>query len=110
LRLHRAKDVSAAFFITKSLHPKKPVLNKAARETVTSAFAFAVQRERIYLRAFVVMPDHWHAPFALREPWTVPKFMHDLMSYVGGTTSQLLRGHKTSWQDGYYDTKNRQTV
>jgi len=103
LRLHRTKDVSATFFITKSLHPKKPILNKAARETVTSAFAFAVQQERIYLRAFVVMPDHWHALFALREPWTLPKFMHDLMSYVGGRTSQLL-GHKTSWQDGYYDT------
>jgi len=104
LRLHRAKDVPATFFITKSLHPKKPVLNKAARETVTSAFAFAVQQERTYLRAFVVMLDHWHALFALREPWTLPKFMHDLMSYVGGRTSQLLRGHKTSWQDGYYDT------
>src|SRR5437899_3365061 len=84
LRLHRAKDVPATFFITKSLHPKKPVLNKAARETVTSAFAFAVQQERTYLRAFVVMLDHWHALFALREPWTLPKFMHDLMSYVGG--------------------------
>src|SRR5438105_3512261 len=23
---------------------------------------------------------------------------------VGRTTSQLLRAHKTSWQDGYYDT------
>ena len=50
------------------------------------------------------MLDHWHALFALREPWTLPKFMHDLMSYVGARTSQLLRGHKTSWQDGYYDT------
>ena len=26
------------------------------------------------------MPDHWHALFALREPWTLPKFMHDMMS------------------------------
>src|SRR5438105_8780416 len=104
LPLHRTKDVSATFFITTSLHSKKPILNTAARETVTSAFAFAVQQERIYLRAFVVMPDHWHALFALREPWTLPKFMHDLMSYVRGRTSQLLRGHKTSRQDGYYDT------
>src|SRR5881275_3201634 len=104
LRLHRAKDVPATFFITKSLHPKKPVLNKAARETVTSAFAFAVQQERTYLRAFVVMLDHWHALFALREPWTLPKFMHALMSYVAGKTSALLRTNKTSWQDGYYDT------
>ena len=27
------------------------------------------------------------------------------MSYVGGKTSALLTHHKTSWQDGYYDTR-----
>jgi putative transposase len=51
------------------------------------------------------MPDHWHALFALREAWTLPKFMHHMMSYVGGETSALLTHHKTSWQDGYYDTR-----
>ena len=51
------------------------------------------------------MPDHWHALFALREPLTLPKFMHHMMSYVGGKTSALLTHHETSWQDGYYDTR-----
>jgi putative transposase len=105
LRLHRLSDTPATFFITKSLHPKKAVLDKAAREIIVSAFAFAVRQQRIYLRAFVVMPDHWHALIALREPWTLPKFMHDMMSYVGRKTSALLIHHKTSWQDGYYDTR-----
>jgi REP element-mobilizing transposase RayT len=68
LRLHRLSDTSATFFITKSLLPKKDVLDEAAREIIVSAFAFAVGQQRIYLRAFVVMPDHWHALFALREP------------------------------------------
>jgi len=104
LRPHRLKDVLATFFITKSLHPKKPVLNREATHMIVSAFAFAVQKQRIYLRAFVVMPDHWHLLFALREPWTLPKFMHDLMSYIGAKTSKLLSGHETSWQDSYYDT------
>jgi len=104
LRLHRLKDVSATFFITKSLHPKKPVLNREATHMIVSAFVFAVQKQRIYLRAFVVMPDHWHLLFALREPWTLPEFMHDLMSYIGAKTSKLLSGHETSWQDSYYDT------
>ena len=51
------------------------------------------------------MPDHWHALFALCEPWVLPKFIHDMMSHVGGKTSVLLTKHKTSWQDGYYDTR-----
>jgi REP element-mobilizing transposase RayT len=104
LRLHRWSDASATFFITKSLQPKKQILNARARAIVVSAFRFAVNTERIYLRAFVVMPDHWHSLFALREPWTLPKFMHDLMSFVGGKTHRLLTAHATEWQDGYYDT------
>ncbi len=104
LRRHRLSDTPATFFITKSRLPKKAVLDEVVREIVVSAFAFAVRQQRIYLRAFIVMPDHWHALFALREPWTLPKFMHDLMSYVGGKTTTLLTNHKTSWQDGYYDT------
>jgi REP element-mobilizing transposase RayT len=82
LRLHRWTDASATFFITKSLHPKKPVLDAEARAIVVSALRFAVQNNRIYLSASVVMPDHWHALFALREPWTLPKFMHDMISRI----------------------------
>ena len=104
LRLHRWTDASATFFITKSVHPKKPILDPEARVLIVSAFRFAVEKNRIYLRAFVVMPDHWHALFALREPWTLPKFMHDFMSYVGRKTDRLLSTHDTAWQDGYYDT------
>jgi putative transposase len=105
LRRHRLSDTPATFFITKSLLPKKAVLDEAAREIIVSAFAFAVRQQRIYLRAFVVMPDHWHALFALREPWVLPKFMHTFMSYAAGRTFAALQSHKTSWQDGYYDTR-----
>ena len=107
LRLHRLVDEPATFFITKSLLPKKPLLNSARRDIIVSAFAFAVSRERIYLRAFVVMPDHWHALFALRNPWTLPKFMHSLMSHVAAQTSRYLEDHDCSWQDTYYDTRVR---
>jgi putative transposase len=104
LRLHRLKDASSTFFVTKSLRPKKPVLNPDLRKIIVEAFAFAVQHERICLRAFVVMPDHWHALVGLREPWTLPKFMHALMSHVGAKTSAHLTEHQTAWQDGYYET------
>ena len=98
-------DAAATFFVTKSLHLKKPILNKAARQVIMSAFAFAVQQQRIDLRAFVVMPDHWHALFALHDPWVLPKFMHRTMSFIGAKTSTLLGACGTSWQDGYYDTR-----
>jgi len=62
-----------------------------------------VQHGRIYLRAFVVMPDHWHALLGLREPWTLPKFMHSFMSHVGANTITHLTKHHTAWQDSYYE-------
>jgi putative transposase len=105
LRLHRLSDLPATFFITKSLLPKKPVLDARANEVIISALAFAVRERRIYLRAFVVMPDHWHALLALREPWTLPKLMHAMMSFIGAKTSTLLKSHGTFWQDGFYDTR-----
>jgi REP-associated tyrosine transposase len=104
LRLHRLQDVSSTFFVTKSLRPKKPVLNSQLRQVVVEAFAFAVQNGRIHLRAFVVMPDHWHALIGLCEPWTLPKFMHSFMSHVGAETSNHRTKHETAWQDGYYET------
>src|SRR5262245_33627662 len=104
LRLHRLTNASSTFFVTKSLRPKKPVLNSELRQAIVEAFAFAVQHKRIFLRAFVVMPDHWHALIGLPEPWTLPKFMHSFMSHVAAKTSVHLTKHETAWQDGYYET------
>jgi putative transposase len=107
LRLHRLSDAPATFFITKSLLPKKPLLHIQFRQLIVNAFEYALTRERIYLRAFVVMPDHWHALFALRDPWTLPKFMHSLMSHVAAKTSPHLRSGGSAWQDTYYETRVR---
>jgi hypothetical protein len=87
LRLHRLSDAPATFFVTKSLLPKKPLLDSKLRQVIVDSFEYAVRRERIYLRAFVVMPSHWHALFALREQWALPRFMHSLMSHVAAKTS-----------------------
>ncbi|HEX8898608.1 MAG TPA: transposase, partial [Chthoniobacterales bacterium] len=107
LRLHRLVDVPATFFVTKSLLPKKPLLHRKFRQLIVDSFAYALQHERIYLRAFVVMPDHWHALFALREPWTLPRFMHSLMSHVAAETSVHLSSGGSGWQDSYYETRVR---
>jgi REP element-mobilizing transposase RayT len=105
LRLNRTVDIPATFFVTKSLQPKKPALNQETREIVVSAFEFALSKDRIYIRSFVVMPDHWHALFAIRESWTLPRFMQAFMSFVAAKTAAHLIKHESQWQDGYYDTR-----
>ena len=104
LRLHRLSDAPATFFVTKSLQPKKPVLTPELREVIVDSLAFAVQHKRIRLRAFVVMPDHWHVLLSLCEPWTLLKVMRSIMSHVGAKTTGHLAKNETAWQDGYYET------
>jgi putative transposase len=107
LRLHRLSDGPATFFVTKSLLPKKPLLNSRLRHLIVESYEYALRHERIYLRAFVVMPSHWHALFALRDPWTLPKFMHSFMSHVAAQTSSHLVFRGSAWQDSYYETRVR---
>src|SRR3954462_12511769 len=93
LRLHRLCDAPATFFVTKSLQPKKPLLDENRRQILVSAFAYALEHERIHLRAFVVMPDHWHALFAFRAPWTLQNLIHPLMTPGGAKRSRYLENH-----------------
>jgi REP element-mobilizing transposase RayT len=50
---------------------------------------------------------NWHALFALRDPWTLPRFIHTIMSFVAARTCTALRANGTDWQDSYYDTHIR---
>lgn len=103
LRLHRLQDAPATFFVTKSLHPKRPLLTPPSRALICDAFRFAVEKQSIWLSAFVVMPDHWHALLALQADWTLPKFMQALMSHVAARTPGC------PWQESYYETLIRST-
>ena len=107
LRVHRVADAPATFFVTKCLQPRQSALAAEARGIICSTFRDCVAEKRIVLAAFVVMPDHWHGLFGLTEEWTLPRFMHAFMSYVGGRTAQLLQAHGCHWQDGYYETRIR---
>jgi hypothetical protein len=57
------------------------------------------------------MPDHWHALFALREPWTLPKFMRDMMSFVGARTAALRTApHVVAKKLLLHSRKDRRTI
>ncbi|MGA2220976.1 MAG: transposase [Verrucomicrobiia bacterium] len=107
LRTHRLADTPATFFVTKCLQPRQPALVPSARKIIRSTFRHSVVEKRIALAAFLVMPDHWHGLFALLERWTLPRFMHAFMSFVGGKTVPQLQAHGCHWQDGYYETRIR---
>jgi len=70
LRSHRWVDASATFFITKSLHPKKPILNPEARDV-----AYYIQQNPV-VKGLVDSPEQWDASNAsyrdvVTDPWTL---------------------------------------
>ena len=123
LRLYRHTTVPGTWFVTKSLWPKTPVLLDAGiPELIIKTLAFMVERRRIALAAFVVMPEHWHALFAVLgcsppggashtqdRPATLPGTMHSIDTWVGKKTSKWLAERNTAWEDGYHDTRVRST-
>jgi len=110
LRVHRCKEESATFFVTKCLSPRQPVLVRSGMAAVVvQTLRFAVEERRILLAAFVVMPDHWHALMYVMPPLTLPVVMHRLNSWIGRETRSVLRNAGVGWQNGYYETRIRST-
>ena len=96
------------FFVTKCLQPRTSVLiSLGIASEIANTLKFSVNKNRIHLAAFVIMPDHWHALFAVHQNFTLPKVMNGLNSWIGRQTSKKLENQKVCWQDGYYDTRIR---
>ena len=66
LRDNRRMEAAGTWFVTKSLWPKKLILvSKDLARIIVDSLAYRSIHDHIPLAAFVVMPDHWHALFAI---------------------------------------------
>ena len=50
---------------------------------------------------------NWHILLGLFNDWTLPRFMHALMSHVGGQTHAEFTKQHCAWQQGYFETRVR---
>ncbi len=107
LRLHRERTPNGIFSVTKCVQPKRPVLDEEIRDFVVCSFRFCVERGDIELRAFVVMPDHFHILVGLLKDLTLSFWMKCLMSFVAAKTTSRLKELGCHWQEGYHDTEVR---
>ena len=104
----RGRRMSAPFqtyFVTKCAEARRPILAvPSAAEIVIESLAHVRRQGQIKLLAFVVMPDHYHAVFALLPG----QDLSDLMRRVGSYTANRIRreldlGHVIWQADGFYD-------
>ena len=107
LRLHRRMDAPGSFFVTKTLQPRKLIISAQIAEIIAETWSFYVQNKKIYLGAFVVMPDHWHVLLATSENTTLPACIRAAARWISRHTNEHIKQHGCRWQDGYYDTRIR---
>ncbi len=95
------------FFVTKCLQPRLKLIDEAIASEICSALCFYAEEKRIYLAAFVVMLDHWHAVLATCDGMAISKRMKLMGRWIGRQTEGLLLETGCVWQDGFHDTRIR---
>jgi REP element-mobilizing transposase RayT len=101
-RLDRIFVASPIFFVTACTFNRRPVLANAAVHQTFIEFANAGESHRVYVGAYVLMPDHLHLFVALGGERTLSSWMKSLKNSL----SRRMRERGISaphWQKGFFD-------
>jgi putative transposase len=90
------------YFVSKRLTTELP---DRYRDDIVAALFHARTNEAIYLYAFVVMPDHWHALFSLRTEEALGTRMNAICRYASFEWRHKSGAYQ--WQSGFHDHKLR---
>jgi REP element-mobilizing transposase RayT len=71
-------------------------------QILVSALHF-VRRDRAYLLAYAIMPDHLHAVIAPRRPYSLSSIMHSIKGYSARRINANLGRRGPLWQQSFYD-------
>ena len=107
LRQHRQMEGPGTFFVSKCLEPRLKLVNEDIASVICSALCFYVKEMRIYLAAFVVMPDHYHVLLANCDGKAISDWMKILGRWINRQTQEKLFRQGCIWQTGFYETRIR---
>lgn len=107
LRLFRRQEGEGVWFVTKTVEPRKQVLDESISSEICMTLGNYVNQGRIFVGAFVVMPDHWHALLATRQGKPISEVMKSLNHWISRRTQAALRAQGCQWQEGFYDIRMR---
>lgn len=105
LRIGRVSQVNSRYFITTCTFQREAVLTqKGVPELI---FEQLIDSKTLFqLIASVVMPDHVHLVFRLKEK-SLSQVMQKLKGRIAIAVNKRLGRTGPLWQDGYYDHKLR---
>jgi putative transposase len=105
LRCGRISSPWQVYIVTKCVENRLPILsNPVAAEIVIGCLAHVRQEGKIKLLAFIVMPDHYHAIFALAPGVDLSQLMRGIGSFTANQIRKKLGLKRRLWQrDGFND-------
>lgn len=104
LRQHRWSAEGAEYFVTIKAHrPTTGLSDPPVLEAIRAQLGKLETEEVWRLRTSVVMPDHLHLLFTLRD--STP--LADSIRLFKGRLTPTLRKHQLRWQEGYYEHRMR---
>ncbi len=92
------------YFVTTNTFKGRPLFaDRRFAEIVVEAIQFLRRCNRIYVFAWVVMPDHFHLIVMPRGGHALPRIMHSIKSYTAKEVNRVLGRKGKIWQDNYYE-------
>jgi len=103
LRKGRFSAPGLVYFITSNVAHKRPLLLPEGREIVIASLKWARDNGRIWLLGYVIMDDHFHCLYMLREGHSLSKVMNNLKRHVSRQINLQSQVLGQFWQEGYHD-------
>jgi REP element-mobilizing transposase RayT len=88
--------------ISTTLHRAPILADESAAEVVVDALQF-VRKDKAFVLAYAVMPDHVHVLLVPKDPWTLSQVMQTIKGYA---SREINRGHERKgplFQRSFYD-------
>ena len=91
------------FYFTATVLNWKHILKaNKYKDVLIESFRFLVNKERVRIFAFVIMPNHFHAVWKINENLEKPDYQRDLMKFTGQTILRDLKQNQIEIYNSLY--------
>ena len=102
-KLHRFLLDNQCYHVVSTTRGRAPVfLDPSCASVAVEAVQF-VRRERAYVLAYVVMPEHFHALLVPRDSTSISQVMQSIKGYTARLINKSMDRRGPLWQRSFYD-------
>ena len=104
LRKGRTSIPDACYSITLTTSDREPLLTSPGTPRIIfKCFDWLETDERLEWVCIMIMPDHIHTVFQLRDKQTLPKLIQSFKRFTAKQINAKLARNGSVWQENYYD-------